>query len=421
MVIEAPGRGTTWGRLPDGEGAWGPTSATRGAPNEPFRDRGVRLNEIQCRGDEWVELHNMGAEAVALGGWAVADELADVAQRMVLPDELVIEPGGFALVAPEGGLPFGIGCVGDTVWLVDAGGAPVDSASPDDPPEGAGWGRLPDGDGEWSSTLPTPGAANRPLIEVAVALNEVQCRGEEWVELYNFGGEAVDLSGWFVSDLPEDQARRHVVPDGTSIGAGDWLVLPADGELPFRIGCDGDAVVLVHERGQLVDRVVLAEPREGATMGRLPDGRGEWVETAATRGRANDALLVPSVSFNEVQCRGEMEWLELVNTGEAPVDLTGWAVADAVDDPAVRLRIANGMLAPGDYFVVDLPLDAPFGIGCGGDDIHLVSPQGVVVDVVVVDSPGPLSTWGRFPDTVGPWMSTFPTRGAPNELPPMMP
>ncbi len=420
VLVEDSGRGSTWGRLPDGEGAWGPTASTPGAPNEPVVDRGVRLNEIQCRGEDWVELHNPGAEAVELGGWVVADAVDDAMNSLVLPDDLVIEPGGFVLLAPEGGLPFGIGCAGDTVWLLDARGAVLDSTAANSPPDAVAWGRLPDGEGEWGFTLPTPGDANRPLPEVTVALNELQCRGEEWVELYNHGDEAVALGGWFVSDQRDDPARRHVVPDGTMIEPGGWWVLPAAGELPFGVGCDRDPVALVNPRGRVVDRAVLASPHEGATGGRLPDGIGAWVDTTPTRGAANAPLVVASVSLNEVQCRGETEWVELVNTGEAPVDLSGWTLAEGFGDPDARVEIEGGMLAPDDYFVVELGDEPPFAIGCEGDEVLLLDAHGVRVDRVEVGSPALLATWGRLPDAGGPFATTLPTPGMPNQALPEM-
>ena len=94
------------------------------------------------------------------------------------------------------------------------------------------------------------------------------------------------------------------------------------------------------------------------------------------------------------------------------MDLAGWFIADDVRDSMARLEIEEGTIEPGGFFV--------FGIGCGGDDIFVIDAQGVVLDTVVVDSPGPLATWGRLPDADGPWMSTQPTRDAPNAALPMM-
>ena len=49
---------------------------------------------------------------------------------------------------------------------------------------------------------------------------------KDWIELYNPGGEPVDLSGWSLSD-DKDDPGRWVFPAGTVLQ--DYLVLFADG------------------------------------------------------------------------------------------------------------------------------------------------------------------------------------------------
>ena len=419
--IEAHPEGTTWGRLPDGADAWQPTRPTPGAPNEAVVEIALWLNEVECRAPEWVEVFSGEDAPLDLSGWMLTDRVDDPARGYVVPGGVVLAPGGFVVLPADGAqLPFGISCGGETLALLDPGGLLVDSVVVEDVRRGSTWGRLPDGAGGWSETLATPGAANRPLPEVTVALNEVQCRGDEWVELHNHGGAPVDLTGWFVSDRPEDPERRALVPDGTILGPGEWLVLPADGALPFGVGCEDDPVVLVHALGHVVDRVVLDAPREGATGGRVPDGRGEWVEAAPTPGAANVAVVVPAVSVNEVQCRGATEWVELVNSGDVAVDVSGWTLSDRLDDPAARRVVEEGLLAPGDYLVVDLGADPPFAIGCDGDRIHVLDRGGVLLESVEVGAPGLVATWGRLPDGDGPFTDTLPTPGAANEALPAM-
>ena len=68
------------------------------------------------------------------------------------------------------------------------------------------------------------------------------------------------------------------------------------------------------------------------------------------------------VVINEVESDGDTtDWIELVNTGDAPVDLSGWAVKD--NDDTRDFRFAAGTsIQPGAYLVVD---DTQFGFGLG--------------------------------------------------------
>ncbi|MCB0207614.1 MAG: lamin tail domain-containing protein, partial [Anaerolineae bacterium] len=50
--------------------------------------------------------------------------------------------------------------------------------------------------------------------------------GYEWVELYNSGGTAIDLSGWDLINRKSEASSKTVsIPADTIIPAGGWLVL----------------------------------------------------------------------------------------------------------------------------------------------------------------------------------------------------
>ena len=48
----------------------------------------------------------------------------------------------------------------------------------------------------------------------------------DWIELYNSGSAPLDLSGYGISDNMRD-LHKYVVPEGTVLGAGEYLVLYA--------------------------------------------------------------------------------------------------------------------------------------------------------------------------------------------------
>jgi len=46
---------------------------------------------------------------------------------------------------------------------------------------------------------------------------------DDWIELYNFGDNVTDLSGWILMD--DDYDNRFVIPSGTLLSPNDYLIL----------------------------------------------------------------------------------------------------------------------------------------------------------------------------------------------------
>ena len=138
------------------------------------------------------------------------------------------------------------------------------------------------------------------------------------------------------------------------------------------------------------------------------------------------------------------EWVELVNTGTAPVDLAGWVIEDGSSADILPAAI----VPPGGYIVVAgksaalppsatavTPADGEIGNGLGnaGDRVRLLAPDGTVVDEMsygdntsVFDPPPLAPPAGRTIGLLDPladpggdaWALTFTiTPGAQNVFP----
>ena len=92
---------------------------------------------------------------------------------------------------------------------------------------------------------------------------DVKTERAEFVELYNSGSSAVDLSGWRISGGVD-----YVIPNGTSIGVGAYLVIAQDpatilskfgasalGPWAGRLSNEGGAVQVVNPSGGIEDEV----------------------------------------------------------------------------------------------------------------------------------------------------------------------
>ncbi|MGB6035660.1 MAG: CotH kinase family protein, partial [Cryomorphaceae bacterium] len=138
---------------------------------------------------------------------------------------------------------------------------------------------------------------------------------EDWIELYNSGGAAVDLSGYYLSD-EELEPMKWEIPAGTTINAGDYLLIYASdrnesvgGNLhtSFKITqAKQEGAVLSDPSGAILDSYLLtiANQREHS-RGRLTDGADDWgVFTSPTPGAPNTGGLGEYVPIEIITAPG---------------------------------------------------------------------------------------------------------------------
>ncbi|MBK8554752.1 MAG: CotH kinase family protein [Lewinellaceae bacterium] len=115
----------------------------------------------------------------------------------------------------------------------------------------------------------------------------------DWIELYNSGTTNVDLSGYLLTDNISD-SLKWTIPNGTSIGAGQWLLLWADGKnsglhTSFGLSKDGEELALFNAAGQKLDEIVFSAQEVDVSYGRKTDGDSSLgYFTTATPGAANN-------------------------------------------------------------------------------------------------------------------------------------
>jgi len=120
---------------------------------------------------------------------------------------------------------------------------------------------------------------------------------EDWVELYNAGGGAADLSGWYLSDS-QNNNTKYQLPPGTSIAAGGRLLIYCSGRgttapplhASFKITQSaGERAVLSDASGAIVDNFQIIEPTQADhSWGRTTDGAAAWsLFTTPTPNAAN--------------------------------------------------------------------------------------------------------------------------------------
>ncbi|MCC5835453.1 MAG: CotH kinase family protein [Opitutales bacterium] len=136
---------------------------------------------------------------------------------------------------------------------------------------------------------------------------------EDWIELYNYGDEAIDLSGWGLSDN-YNNPFKWAFPEGVQIDEGTYLLVWASGKnrndptgplhSNYAISAGGEEVILTMPEGTRVDELEpTAIPRD-VSMGRV-EGEGDawffFVEPTpgATNVGLSGVLLDDDIYFSE--------------------------------------------------------------------------------------------------------------------------
>ena len=147
------------------------------------------------------------------------------------------------------------------------------------------------------------------MVWPAVAINELACHGEDFVELAVASAGPVDLGGWYLTDDPDDPAHRFTIPAGTTIDPGTLAVFTKSPTgLPFGIKCASDVIRLFRPDGQLADQVALPQVPALRSWGRFPDGSGVFCQNDPTPGQPNrlpadpqatvyDPFVVPTIDL----------------------------------------------------------------------------------------------------------------------------
>ncbi|MEI9947686.1 MAG: lamin tail domain-containing protein [Pseudomonadota bacterium] len=194
-------------------------------------------------------------------------DCTDTLSQTVICSPAASGSGGSGGTSGSGGASTGVGGA-----LAGSGGAWAGS--------GGAWAGS-GGAGNGGSAGATSGAG---LIKI----NEVESNGGipgDWVELYNAGSAAIDLSGYVFKD--NDDTHSYAIPAGTIVAPGAYYVLE-EAAFGFGLGAAESARLYLPGATTIVDSYTWTA-HASTTYGRCPNGTGAFgTSTTITKGAAND-------------------------------------------------------------------------------------------------------------------------------------
>lgn len=343
----------------------------------------------------------------------------------------------------------------------------------DDPITGGGssmpdatYSRCPGSDGEsgWvvtdtdtkdaaNTSCPSPSTVDADL-QAVLHVNEVMASNvtdsdsvqlPDWIELSNTGTISQDISGWILSD--DKASDADYLPTGTVIDVGDHpsyavgvtaatkyadqdpfltTTFPGKTNADFGLGAGGDNAALVFPNDAAdVDRVVygtddgtkppsntstVPAAGTGKTIGRCPDGTGDWAVTFTPTENATNECGNPAdsqIKLNEIDT--STNTVELKNVSASSADISGWILKDTAGE---TFTIPDSTtVAAGAYATFDV--SGSLNLGASGDSMTLLDDT-TTVDTTSWDH-ALTTSWGRCADGTGSFTDTAAaTDGATN-------
>lgn len=252
----------------------------------------------------------------------------------------------------NGGLPLEVHYKATSPWplAADGNGHSLVLARPsygqDNVKAWAASDRIGGSPGGWDSVGPEP-LRNVVINEFLANSDPPQ---QDYIELYNHGPQAVDLSGAWLSDDRDTNVFR--IPDGTALAARGFRVY-TESELGFALSSRGGRIYLVNSnQNRVLQAVSYDGAAPGISSGRYPDGGEGFFELKAlTPGTTNSGLylreiVINEIMFNPISGDDNDQYVELYNRGTNALNVGGWRFQEGISYtfPADTLIAANGYL-----------------------------------------------------------------------------
>lgn len=263
---------------------------------------------------------------------------------------------------------------------------------------------LPSSWGASKKLLGNPGVGDDEWLTTSnIRLNEIMptlTGANAWVELYNAGTEAVDVTGWTFESKVRDEkltivsgvvpAGGFLVLDGASGFDKELIVSPIGGSYYLYGATEGDESSLLLPSSNLSSGVVD-----------LSDGSlAQGALTTATPGAINSALYIGPVAINEIHYHpvegdaNDVEFLELKNTSDAPIALfqklsnasRGWKIE------GINMEFSSSDTLPANGLAVLFPESLSTALG----ETALRTMYSITDDVLVKFYKGKLSNRGEL-------------------------
>lgn len=365
---------------------------------------GIRINEVQVTGgtgktnNDFIELYNSSLKEVILDGWKLRKKTSSGAESSirVFPAGSTVGPGEYFLWAnTSDGFNSEINAnvsssstvsEGNIIYLMDAEEKLIDSIECMDAKEKRSlsydkardtweWVLVgtPGSENKFDS-IPSPSIKTLRLSEVFPDPKEVSDSEGEFVEIYNFGTDSVNLSSWKIIDK-----------NGKKELSGD--ISPKEYKAFYKtvsLNNSDEVISLVAPDEEEVDSIEYADSQEGWSYA-LDATVWRWTPevTPNAKNRFPESSRNVKVYLNEVlpNPKGgeDSEFIELFNGDDGKRDISWWGLRDGsgatyIFPPGTNIEMGS--------FLVIMKTQFGFSLNNSDETVDLLDARGNIVDTM---------------------------------------
>ena len=279
------------------------------------------VHDLQYQFESWIEVYNPNAYQVNLGGYQISINGVSYTIPQTNPYYTAIPAGGFVLLWCDNDLADGTNhlpqtlTTGSVIQIIGPDNSTIDTYTlPSTIPSDQSYGRQSDGSPtSIVFSIPTPRVSNttQPVSFPTLYINEVMPANlsiitdnygdyEDWFEIYNPNSFAVNLSGYYFSDNPENPMKWQVPNtqvDSVTVPANGFRLFWADEEntegvlhASFRLSSISECLAFYSPDGfSLIDEICWANIPVDQSYGRISDGDGAWWTFTSSTPEASNA------------------------------------------------------------------------------------------------------------------------------------
>lgn len=253
----------------------------------------------------WIELYNSSTNTIDVSGWSLSKGYTNL-NMWIFPAGTILLPGQWRVIFVDGRPQFTTGSVLHTSFRLDGTNGSIvlsrtnqilDYINYTNLGNNVSFGDVPDGQLFTRQLMyyPTPGGTNNPS-PAPVVINEWMASNtgtivnpltgllDDWVELYNFSDQAVDLSGYYVTDDQSNKNKWRIPNDPLAIippygflliwadEAGSTNTTGSAFHASFKLSKSGEFLGIYSPSQVKVDSYAFGPQTDNVSQGRYPDG-----------------------------------------------------------------------------------------------------------------------------------------------------
>ena len=253
----------------------------------------------------WIELYNSSTNTIDVSGWSLSKGYTNL-NMWSFPVGTILLPGQWRVIFVDGRPQFTTGSVLHTSFRLDGTNGSIvlsrtnqilDYINYTNLGNNVSFGDVPDGQLFTRQLMyyPTPGSTNNPspapvvinewmAANTATIVNPLTSLLDDWIELYNFSDQPVDLAGYYVTDDQNNKKKWRIPNDPLAIippygflliwadEAGSTNTTGSAFHASFKLSKSGEFLGIYSPSQVKVDSYAFGPQTDNVSQGRFPDG-----------------------------------------------------------------------------------------------------------------------------------------------------